>query len=181
MLKNVSSEHSVTGQIGQEAAILNYIAALSPEKMKGRDLCDEMISQQLMSVGEDLYQQLVRQKTKMASLDEAKAFWDKGNKNSSAHNRQFSVHVYLDMLEQFYNKTPWNAHFTASGCTVGECKLWGVLHAFKWIQHDIFAEHEGLNTFYERFLGEAATQAIVSGEKTGGPLAKYFLEPEQYS
>lgn len=180
-LKNLPAEHIAAfggGELGQEVAILNYIAARSPEKMKGINLSEELISHQLYGEGEDIYQALVRIKGKMVSDEAALAFWSKDNNDSTSHNRNYGIYVILSLLEKFIKKCGKDGRFTTSGCTVGECKLWASLHCVCLIDSTVLDEFDGMKKFYTRFCMEKATQAIILGERTGGPLTQYFYKPD---
>lgn len=168
--------------LGQEAAILHYIATMAPtRKMKGENLSEELISQQLYGEGEDVYQALAKIKNKLVSHEQALAFWDAAQQDNTSHNRQFGIYVFLELLEAFCQNCGQSGEgkFTSSGCTVGECKLWASLYVVCLIRPEILNpdQYPGLSAFYARFEKEPATQTILSGTKTGGKLGQYFVFP----
>mmetsp|Transcript_30628 Transcript_30628/g.46701 ORF Transcript_30628/g.46701 Transcript_30628/m.46701 type:complete len:261 (-) Transcript_30628:1087-1869(-) len=180
-LKNLPSEHIAAfggGELGQEIAILNYIAARSPEKMKGIDLSEELISHQLYGEGEDIYQALVKIKGKMVSDEAAIAFFSKDQQDATSDCQNFGIYVFLDLLEKFIKECGKEGRFTTSGCTVGECKLWASLHCVYLIDPTVLDGFDGMKKFYTRFLEEKATQAIIKGQRTEGALAQYFVKPD---
>lgn len=178
-LKNLPAEHTAAlgdDNIGQEMAILHYIASVSPEKMKGASLSEELISQQLYGEAEDIYQSLGKIKNKILSAEEVVAFWKKEGQSATGHNRSFGVYTFLGLLEAFLSKCQGegravSGHFTASGCTVGECKLWASLHCLFMIDPAVFDGFGDLKAFYERFKKEPATQNILAKE-----LGQYFFK-----
>merc|ERR1712130_428650 len=111
------------------------------------------------------------------SEEQINAFWDKKSQDPLSHNRLFGIYVYLEMLEQFSKKCSkfGMGKFTSSGCTVGECKLWASLHAVAMLEENLFDGYDGVQAFYGRMKSEKATVSILSGEKTGGVLAQYFV------
>jgi len=178
-LKNLPEAHG-GGELGQEAAILNYIAsAAEGNKMKGEDLSEYVISQQLLGEGEDIYQGLGKIKNKLISNEAALAFWNKDNKDMMSPNGKF-LYVVLQLIENFNIKCGKSKEgkFTTSGCTVGECKLWCSLHSLTLIEPTVLDEYTGLKAFYKRFQEETATQNILNGSKTGGVLPQYHTKPE---
>lgn len=178
-LKNLPAEHTAAlgdDNIGQEMAILHYIASVSPEKMKGASLSEELVSQQLYGEAEDIYQALSKIKNKLLSAEEVASFWNKEGQSAAGHNRKFGVYTFLGLLEAFLGKcrgegNAVSGRFTASGCTVGECKLWASLHCLFMIDPAVFDGFDGLKAFYERFKKEPATQTILAKE-----LGQYFFK-----
>lgn len=193
VLKNLPAEH-VAGfcgagdaedgnQLGQEIAILNYVGS-RVLKMKGLTTSDELISQQLIGAGEDIYQALSKIKNRIISYEDSMKWWSKDAADPMSHNRNFGVYVYLENFEKFAKKCACIGKaapnkFTSCGCTVGECKLFASLFCLVAIEPDLLANYEALKHFYEAFLAESATQAVLSGDKTGGVLAQYFHAPEE--
>jgi len=170
--------------LGQEMAILHYIASVAPtRKLKGANLSEELVSQQLYGEGEDVYQALARIKNKLVTHEQALQFWDASQQNNASHNRQFGIYVFLDLLEKFCQNCGLakEGKFTSSGCTVGECKLWASLYVVCLIRPEILdvAKYPGLSAFYKRFEQEPATQTILSGTKSGGKLGQYFVYPAE--
>mmetsp|Transcript_92128 Transcript_92128/g.260773 ORF Transcript_92128/g.260773 Transcript_92128/m.260773 type:complete len:239 (-) Transcript_92128:76-792(-) len=184
ILKNLPPEHSAAfggAELGQELAILSYIASRVPDRMKGADLSEELVSQQIYGEAEDVYQALARIKGKFVTGEAATNFWSKDAADPLSHNRQFGIYVFMGLLERFIQKCgrAKEGRFTASGVTVGECKLFATLYACRWVEDSVLEGYEGLSCFYDRFLGEPATQAVLSGERTGGALSQYFFKPEE--
>lgn len=186
-LKNLPNDHLAAfsggdgeSELGQEVAILQYIAARSPDKMRGATLSEEIVSHQLIGEGEDIYQALVKIKAKLVSEQAARAFWEKDQQDATSHNRFFGAYVFMELLEKFLGKCGGSdaGKFTTSGCTVGECKLWASLHCVYMIDPTVLGGFPGVRKFYHRFKEEPATRAILSGDRTGGPLQQYFFKPE---
>ncbi|CAE7780336.1 Glutathione S-transferase [Symbiodinium microadriaticum] len=115
--------------IGHEFAILSYLAKCSPA-LGGANDEEYLISLQIASQAEDIYQKLgkyqntIGQKDK-CSADELRAFWE--DTDTAKHSREYGIHAYLQYLEKFYIKIAGKGgntgKFTASGVSVGECKL----------------------------------------------------------
>jgi len=185
ILRGLPAEHQSPpgsgSELGHEAAILGYVALRGGERMAGTTVSESLISKQLMGEGEDIYQALVRINAGYLSTEEALAFWDRGAQNAAAHNRKFGIFVILGLLEKFSQRCGLadQGKFTISGVSVGECKLWASLHALKQIDDGVFADLPGVGKFYERFGQEPGTQAIVSGDRTGGKIAQYFFKPSE--
>jgi len=161
------------GMIGHEIAILNYIGRQCPE-MAGASEADFLVSQQLLQEAEDIYQKLGKIKNKLIPESEAESFWT--DEEEKTHNKNFGVNVYLRLLENYYVKcgAP-EGKFTAFGNTVGECKLFTMLHACKLIKDDVLTKYPGLAAFYTRFGADEKVQAIMtSGGRMGGVFNKYF-------
>jgi len=163
------------GMVGHEVAILNYIGSTSPA-MGGATPKEFVVSQQLMQEAEDIYKKLAMIKNGMLSAEDAKGFWTM--EDASAHNKMFGIKVFLLLLDKFYDKcAAGEGKFTSSGKTVGECKLWTMLHACKLIKDDVLNGFPGVAKFYERFAAEEQTQSILkSGGKMPGPFLQYFKE-----
>jgi len=188
-LKNLPPDHTVafTGgrdgndddDVGQELAILYYIAAVAPSsKMKGASLSDEM---QLFGEGEDIYKHLVNIKYKLVSNDHAINFWLKNKQDPASHNKDFGIYVILELLEKFYTKCNHGGttgKFTDSGCTVGECKLWTSLHCVHMIDPSVLDDPQcmGVNAFYKRFKSLPATQKILNDSTN--VFRQYFMKLE---
>mmetsp|Transcript_100842 Transcript_100842/g.314366 ORF Transcript_100842/g.314366 Transcript_100842/m.314366 type:complete len:155 (+) Transcript_100842:123-587(+) len=153
--------------------------------MAGTSQADFLISQQLMQEAEDIYQRLGKVQDTIAAKDKVppevlQKFWAKPDPGSYAsHNREFGVHVYLSLIEAFYKRCGGAGKFTSTGRTVGECKLWTMLHALKMIQGDVLSDYEGVASFYEAFGADEKTRAVVeSGGRMPAPFKQYFVAPE---
>eukprot|EP00927_Polykrikos_kofoidii_P022660 TRINITY_DN2108_c0_g1_i2.p1 TRINITY_DN2108_c0_g1~~TRINITY_DN2108_c0_g1_i2.p1 ORF type:complete len:247 (-),score=36.80 TRINITY_DN2108_c0_g1_i2:57-734(-) len=161
------------GMIGQEMAILNFIARQVPA-MGGLSEGDWLASQQLLGQAEDIYLRLGLIKNGRLSAEEIEKFWT--NDDLTSHNRDFGIKAFLSCLENFYNKCGvGNGQFTATGTTVGECKLFASLHSCKLIHADVLTAFPGLVAFYDTFLALPATQALITtGGRMPGTFNKYF-------
>ena len=189
-LKNLPAEHTTAfagGEIGQETAILYYIAAAcSSTKLKGDSFADELISQQLLGEGEDIYNHLANIKGNLVSHEQALIFWSKATADPTSHNRKFGIYVIMSLLETFYRKCN-NGHgandsnrtegkFTESGCTVDEIKLLTSLHSVYMIDASVFDDPSfvGVKAFYQRFKALPETQTILNDTKN--VFQQYFFE-----
>lgn len=161
------------GVIGHEAAIFNYIGKRS-KKMEGYNMKDFLISQQLMQEGEDIYKRLQAIKSKILSEEQVTAFWN--DLDTTTHNKDFGIKVFLDLLEKFYTKCDaGEGKYTKSGITVGECKLFTMLRACKLWHDDVLDGYAGVKSFYERFSKLEQVQAVIAGTgKMPGEFKKYF-------
>ena len=192
-LKNLPAGHTTAfagGEIGQETAILYYIAATcASTKLKGDSLADEVISQQLLGEGEDIYTHLANIKGNLVSPEQALHFWSKATADPTRHNRKFGIYVIMSLLEKFYRKcndgrggvnesNRTEGKFTESGCTVGEIKLWTSLHSVYMIDASVFDDPSfaGVTAFYQRFKALPETQTILNDTKN--VFQQYFLKPE---
>jgi hypothetical protein len=119
----------VCGTIGQELAILNFVASICP-KMGGATPAEFCTSQQLMLVAEDILSKMYQftdtpifkcVKTK----EEREAFWGASvNSSEYVHSARFGINMYLSQLEKFYcTCNAGQGKYTSSGTTVGECKV----------------------------------------------------------
>merc|ERR1712228_534610 len=119
-------------------------------------------SQQLMQEGEDIYKTLGKIKQGLKTDAEVEDFWSKDD--PSTGNQNFGIKVYLGLLEKFYTKCGvGEGKFTKSGITVGECKLFAMLHACKMIKGGALDGYAGVKAFYDRFAALERTQAILAG------------------
>eukprot|EP00405_Crypthecodinium_cohnii_P003731 CAMPEP_0194764814 /NCGR_PEP_ID=MMETSP0323_2-20130528/23812_1 /TAXON_ID=2866 ORGANISM="Crypthecodinium cohnii, Strain Seligo" /NCGR_SAMPLE_ID=MMETSP0323_2 /ASSEMBLY_ACC=CAM_ASM_000346 /LENGTH=249 /DNA_ID=CAMNT_0039692825 /DNA_START=57 /DNA_END=806 /DNA_ORIENTATION=+ len=172
------------GQIGHEAAILNYIGREVP-RMAGDGKKDFVTSQQLLAEAEDIYKALqakqdtILQKDKV-SQDVYDKFW--GEPDGTTHNKEFGVKMYLKLVEDFYKKVGGkDGKFTASGKTVGECKMWVTLHILVMVQADVLDKFEGLSEFYKRMGEERETKALIlHGCRMPGPFPQGYI-PKSFS
>lgn len=168
------------GPIGHEAAILNYIGRTSP-KMGGASDVEFGISQQLIGQAEDMYQKLgkvqntIFQKDK-CSAEELEAVWS--NADAAKNNAGFGLPVYLGSLEKYLKTCAPAAEgaFTASGVSVGECKLFATLHIMKALKDDVLAGFPGLASFYDTFAAREETKGVLAGTlNMTGPFQQYFV------
>lgn len=167
-------ENTEVGTIGHEATILAYIAKKAGPALQGADLKEQMISMQLMGEAEDIYQKLGRLKN--GGTDEQKvSFW--ADADPTKHNRDQGLAVYLMLLEKFHAACGAPAgYFTASGITVGECKLWTLLHICQLCKENVFEGFPACAAFYERFTALPPTQELIeTGGPMGGQFAQYFM------
>jgi len=161
------------GTIGHEAAILNYVGWRS-KKMLGFGLADYLTSQQLVAEAEDIYKKLGQIKNGQLSEDEVKAFWN--DEDPTTHNKNFGIKVYFGLIDKFYTKcNAGEGKFTKSGITVGECKMFTMLHACKMMKDDCFDNNAGVKAFYDHFSKLEKTQLVMNGTgKMPGEFKKYF-------
>jgi len=161
------------GLIGHEGGILNYIGKRS-KKMEGYNMADFLTSQQLYGEAEDIYKRLGLIKGGQMTEEEQTAFWN--NEDATTHNKFFGIKVFLGLLDKFYTKcNAGDGKYTKSGITVGECKLFTMLHACKLIKDDCLENYAGVKAFYERFSKLEKTEAVLNGTgKMPGTFNKYF-------
>lgn len=161
--------------------------------MNGENHKEYVISLQLMSQAEDIYQKLSKmQPTIKAPEDkvpkeELAAFWSATEQKT--HNRNYGFPVLLLLLEEYYTSCctgleyytscgDGEGKFTSSGTTSGECKLFASLHSLKLIQDNILDSYPGLLSFHTRFAGLDKTKEILTtGGKMGQPFQQYFITP----
>eukprot|EP00929_Paragymnodinium_shiwhaense_P112188 TRINITY_DN80449_c0_g1_i1.p1 TRINITY_DN80449_c0_g1~~TRINITY_DN80449_c0_g1_i1.p1 ORF type:complete len:253 (+),score=64.14 TRINITY_DN80449_c0_g1_i1:80-760(+) len=167
------------GMLGHEIAILSYVARQVPA-MSGDNDVEWSVSQQLLYEAEDIYAKLGKyQHTIMVrdkcTPEELQEFWN--DVDATKHNRAQGLHVYLTHLEKFYTTAgKGEGKFTASGKTIGECKLWATLHMLKMLKDDIFANYPGLKAFYDAFGALKETQSVITtGAKFPEPFKQYFV------
>lgn len=170
--------------IGHELAILAWIARAVPA-MGGTNGADFAASHQLLCECEDIYAKLTKfvPTTRIArkcSPAELSQFWT-WSPDRTLHNREQGVHVNLSLLDAFSATCGvGGGRFTASGVTVGECKLFSTLHALVLIEPDVLRPHARLQAFYERFGGKEATRAILEkGGAMPAPFEQYFIRGER--
>lgn len=170
------------GQIGHELTILAYIAKRVPS-MGGANDVEFCISNQLMQQSEDIYQKLATlQPTvldKNKDENDVAEFW--ADADDTKHNRKQGLAVFLGHLERFHAECGNSeGRFTASGVTVGECKLFTTLHALKMISDKVLDHFPALLNFYFRFAEEPkARQIMEDGGNMPGVFAQYFVAPGQ--
>merc|ERR1719362_878999 len=95
---------------------------------------------------------------------------------TTSHNKDFGVFAYLTTTDAFYTKCGvGEGKFTTSGKTVGECKLWSMLHCCVMIQPECLESFDGLKLFYNRFLAMEETKKLLeTGIRFPGPFKQYF-------
>ena len=167
--------------IGQESAILNFIGRKVPA-MGGETDKDFAASQQLLGVGEDIYQKLVALMNTTFGPNvkekERDLFWNMDDATLS--NEEYGIKVYLSQLENFYKKCerkPEDGKFTETGTSVGECKLFSSLHACVMIKgQTLLCTYPGVLAFYTRFLNQKQTQSILAdGGNFPYEFSQYFI------
>merc|ERR1712107_130727 len=147
-------------------------------KMAGRTTLEVAMVQQLLQESEDIYQKLVKkhptvmQKEK-DSKEDLETLWT--DTDRSKHSGSSGVKVHLGNLETMLGKSGFKNKFTAVGFSVGELKLWSMLHQMKHVEGDILNEFEGLKIFYEELAEKDKTKKILSGEGMGSALGPYFI------
>ena len=170
------------GMIGHELAILQFLARKVPALAGESD--DEVVcSTQIACAAEDIYQKLGKYQNTIGvkdkcSRDELHAFWD--GSDESKHARDRGLNAHLAFLEKFYVKTASklgsSGKFTRKGISIGECKLFTILHCLVMIKPDVLERYTGLRTFYERFKSMEKTQEILqTGGRFPGPFKQYFI------
>ena len=160
-------ENTPLGTIGHELQILAFIAKRAGPALEGADEKEQLVSMQLMAEAEDIYAKLG--KLKNGGTDEDKAtFWSEVD--PTKHNRDQGLGVYLNLLEKFHGAVGAPAgFFTASGISVGECKLWTTMHILKLAKPDVFEGTAALSAFYDRcgyrakFQGDFRSFAVHYG------------------
>jgi len=173
-------EYGEGKSLGHEAAILNFIGHLKPE-MAGTSADDFSASQQLLSGSEDLFKKLGQVQPTFysgpkVSQEEYDALWS-SSASQSAHNKEFGFHVLLQLLEEFHQACGAGpGKFTSTGKTVGECKLFTILHILKTVKEDAFAPFPNVGAFYETFAADPKTKDILeTGGRMGGQFKPYFI------
>ena len=92
--------------------------------------------------------------------------------------RRGGLRVHLGYLEALYARAgAGEGRFTASGCSVGECKLFSSLHCLVMLKAEVLDAYPGLRAFYLRFAAEPATKDFLeTGSQYGhGILTQYFV------
>mmetsp|Transcript_69967 Transcript_69967/g.163697 ORF Transcript_69967/g.163697 Transcript_69967/m.163697 type:complete len:244 (-) Transcript_69967:49-780(-) len=168
--------------IGHEFAILSYLAKCSPA-LGGANDEEFLISLQIASQAEDIYQKLGKYQNTIGlkdkcSAEDLRAFWE--DTDTAKHNREYGIHAYLQYLEKFYIKIAGKGgntgKFTTSGVSVGECKLFTMLHCLALIKPTVLTPYPGLQNFYNRFKALQKTQDILEkGGRFPGPFKQYFI------
>lgn len=163
-------------QVGHEIAILNVIGQ-SSLKMGGLTPADFSVSQQLLQQAEDIYQKLVKGQNTLyakdkSSAEESAELW--GSADATKHSGTTGIPVPLGFLEAF---CAHDDKFTDSGVTVGECKLWAVLHTLKMIKPAVLDGFPKLAAFYARVAALEPTTQLLEGKLKGmsGPFKQYFV------
>ena len=106
--------------------------------------------------------------------DELAAVWS--SSDTTKHNKDNGIPAYLSFIEKLPSD---GGKFTSSGCTVGECKLFAVLHILVSIQPSVLASFPGVQAFYTRFAALEPTKGVLAGTlNMPGPWVNYFKKPE---
>jgi hypothetical protein len=176
----VSAGDGSTMTIGHELAILSWIGRAVPS-MGGESAADFAASSQLMCECEDIYAKLTRyqpttRQPDKCSAAELAAFWST-SPDSTVHNRDQGLHVSLALLDRFAAAcAAGDGQFTATGASVGECKLFSTLHALVLIEPDVLRPHPRLGAFYARFASRDATRTLLeTGGQMPAPFEQYFV------
>ncbi|CAJ1358241.1 unnamed protein product [Effrenium voratum] len=170
------------GQIGHELAILHFLARKCP-KLAGANDEEFAVSCQIAQSAEDIYQKLGKYQNTIGvkdkcSMEELRAFWEDSDESKHARDRGLSAH--LAFLEKFYTQAAGKfgnrGVFTSNGVSVGECKLFAILHCLVMIKASVLLPYPGLTQFYNRFKMMEKTQEILStGGRFPGPFKQYFI------
>ena len=72
----------------------------------------------------------------------------------------YCIKDHFDNLDKFHAScgTSSDGKFTSSGTTIGECKLFAMLHACVMAKPTALDANPATKAFYERFLKEPQTQ-----------------------
>merc|ERR1711957_722884 len=92
------------------------------------------------------------------------------------HNKNFGISVYFQPLEEFYVKCGGKGgQFTETGTTVGECRLFALLHSTKGVKPGILDNFPNLAAFYTTFGSIRSIKVILgTGGRMGGSFKPYF-------
>lgn len=171
---------TLAAAVQHELAILSWIGRTVPE-MAGASDADFAASAQLMCECEDIYAKLTRyqpttRQPVKCSPEELQALWTTTDR--TVHNREQGLRVNLAMLDAFGTAAPGatDGRFTASGVTIGECKLYATLHTLSLIDADVLRPHPFLAAFCERFAALEPTRAVVdAGGEMPAKFEQYFV------
>lgn len=171
------------GTIGHEGAILAFIGRRGGMKMNGASEKDFSMSAMLLSEGEDLYQKLIKHQDTCLQKKDPKEVSDEDNAkiwsadDTAGHNRDQGFPVHLAKLEALHSAAGQAAgRFTTSGATVGELKLWAVLHQMTLVKGDCLKPFPAVSAFYDRVAAAAATKRVLDkGGRYPGVLKQYFM------
>jgi len=158
-------------QIGHSTGILNYIGRKAPA-MAGESDKDFAASQQVLACCADVSVALGKAMTgSMEEYEEAFASTVK-----DTHNKNFGISVYFQLLEEFYVKCGGKGgQFTETGTTVGECRLFALLHSTKGVKPGILDNFPNLAAFYTTFGSIRSIKVILgTGGRMGGSFKPYF-------
>jgi len=138
------------------------------------------VSQQLLSEAEDIWTKLASITDSCFAKKDAKdiaqqreEFWETPT-DQVIHNKKAGLAYHLGHLEAFHKATGGKAgRFTATGHTVGECKLWAVLHVILAHVKDnsVLEPYPGLRSFYEAVMETSECQALLAD---GAQMPKAF-------
>ena len=146
------------------------------------------MSQQLSEEAADIWAKVSRitdtvaGKKDLPDLEqEREAFWN-GAEDDTKHNKKASLAFHLRHLESFYDKVGQpspEGKFTATGHTIGECRLWVVLHVI--VDHikseSVLDAFPNLAAFYQAILATPECQGLLKDGGKGMPKAfrPYFV------
>ena len=163
--------------IGHELAILSWISRAAPA-LGGTTDGDCAISDQLLCESEDIYAKLTKscpttRQPHKCSYEELRALWARAP-DMAVHNREQGLHANLALLDAFAGTCgAAGGRFTATGVTVGECKLFATLHTLVLMEPDVLQPHGRLDTFYHRFASLDQTRTVL---ETGGEMPSRFVQ-----
>lgn len=171
--------------IAHEIAILTWLGRQAPA-LGGSTEAEWVLSQQLMSESDDIYSKLtqfqptIREPDKGWAGERLNALWTEHD--AGAHNRQQAIPVHLSRLEQACGGAGAGrlpaGFLTGSGHSVGECKLFSILHTLVLIKGSgLLSPYPCVSAFYSRFGTEPKTIGVVEeGGRFPGRLRQYFLD-----
>mmetsp|Transcript_8570 Transcript_8570/g.9724 ORF Transcript_8570/g.9724 Transcript_8570/m.9724 type:complete len:278 (+) Transcript_8570:25-858(+) len=161
-------------RVNQTTAILQYIGRKAG--MQGATMEDYAMSLMLMAEGEDIYSVLQKYvPTQFVGLGEGAkgdraaydAFWEK------------SLAPHLTNLENLL--AAHSGSFTSSNYTVGELYLWSMLHQACLVRGlELFESTPALGKWYAALLQHDTVRQVLSGDSPFGPIAPYYLSPDQF-
>ena len=114
------------------------------------------------------------------TLEEMHSFWN--GTSGGGHNKKYTLRDHLNLIETFAGQCDYDSAFTASGCSVGECKLFAtleiVVHALGGT--DVLDGFPKLLAFYKRFRALPATQDFLEkGAKFPNAPMHYYKTLEE--
>eukprot|EP00746_Dinoflagellata_sp_MGD_P013959 gnl/MRDRNA2_/MRDRNA2_130374_c0_seq1.p1 gnl/MRDRNA2_/MRDRNA2_130374_c0~~gnl/MRDRNA2_/MRDRNA2_130374_c0_seq1.p1 ORF type:complete len:248 (-),score=53.35 gnl/MRDRNA2_/MRDRNA2_130374_c0_seq1:58-801(-) len=167
--------------VGQSIAIVNYIGKKA--KTEGKTNEEYVMSQMLLSEGEDLYENLIRFVPTFGGYGylgfEGTIDGDPMTKKGdlAGHEKFWGDWVPTQLMKLEKLLLAGTDKFTSSGRTVGEIYLWAMLHQMKLCKPELFADVPKLGEFYARLLKDSGVQKVVKGESSMGELKQYFVNP----
>lgn len=164
--------------MGHEIAILNFIGSRDPA-MSGSTALEVAVVQQLLQESEDIYQKLSKMQPSVVQADKGfdKERLDKlwTDTDKSAHSGESGLKVHLGNLENLMTKSGQSNKYTESGRSVGEMKLWSMLHQMMNCDNSILNDFKGLKAFYDTMLAKEQTKKILNGDGLPLPLQPYYV------